>query len=261
MLLNTHTWILREYASERLNRDNLDILIYNVMPDILPIHRDITPEMTHRIERLIDVPPAHRKARFIQFHLLVDDLSHHGHITHKGRGRSENASGGYAFRKGLLLTRPMIGLHGRLCGDISAEEALYRSHLIIEMAVDLLVYKRYPEIVSLFSEAVESTLAGRLESLIGTLSWAYSMPEGLAREAVLQGMAAYRNEILRRSVSLEGRTDLFIHKFYGRADADGALKAGVRDLLLMGIESVADYEDFLSATLHEIAKAGFDGGL
>ncbi len=261
MLLNTHTWILREFASSRLNRENLDILIYNVMPDILPIHRDITPEMTHRMDRLLDVPPAYRKARFIQFHLLVDDLSHHGHITRRGRERSENASDGYAFRKGLLLTRPMIDLHGRLFGKISAEEALYRSHLIIEMAVDLLVYNRYPEIVPLFSEAVELTLEGRLESLIETLTWAYSMPEGLAREAVLQGTAAYRNEILRRSVSLEGRTDLFIHKFYGGASADGSLKAGVRDLLQMGIESVADYEDFLSTTLQEIAKAGFDGEL
>ena len=260
MLLNTHTWILKEYASERLNRENLDILIYNVMPDILPIHRGITPDMTHRIERFLDVPPAYRKARYIQFHLLVDDLSHHGHITRRGRERSENSSGGYAFRKGRLLTRAMIDLHRRLFSEISGDEALYRSHLIIEMAVDLLVYRRYPEIVTLFSEAVELTLAGRLESLIESLSWAYSMPVDLAREAVLQGMAAYRNEILRRSVSLEGRTDLFIYKFYS-GNADGALKAGVRDLLQMGIESVADYEDFLSATLQEIAKAGFDGGL
>jgi hypothetical protein len=29
----------------------------------------------------------------------------------------------------------------------------------------------------------------------------------------------------------------------------------------MGIESVADYEDFLSATLLEITRAGFDGNL
>ena len=28
----------------RLRPDHLDILIYNVMPDILPIHRDITPD-------------------------------------------------------------------------------------------------------------------------------------------------------------------------------------------------------------------------
>ena len=260
MLLNTHTWILREFASVRLNRENLDVLIYNVMPDILPIHRDITPEMTHRMERLMDIPPAYGKARFIQFHLLVDDLSHYGHITRRGRARSENASDGYAFRKGLILTPAMIELHRRLSGEISTEEALYRSHLIIEMAVDLLVYRRYPEIVTLFSEAVELTLAGRLEALIATLSWAYSMPVELAREAVLQGMAAYRNEILRRSVSLEGRTDLFIHKFYGGA-ADGTLKAGVRNLLQMGIESVVDYEDFLSTTLQEISKAGFEGEL
>ncbi|HTZ39851.1 MAG TPA: hypothetical protein VMB77_06825, partial [Syntrophales bacterium] len=112
--MNTHTWILREFASARLNRENLDVLIYNVMPDILPIHRDITPEMTHRMERLMDVPPAYGKARFIQFHLLVDDLSHYGHITRRGRARSENASDGYAFRKGLILTPAMIELHRRL---------------------------------------------------------------------------------------------------------------------------------------------------
>jgi hypothetical protein len=260
MLLNTHTWILREFAAARLCRDNIDILIYNVMPDILPIHRDITPEMTHRMERFLEIPPGYGKARFIQFHLLVDDLSHHGHITRRGHERSDNASEGYAFRKGASLTKAMVDLHSGLDEDISEEEALYRSHLIIEMAVDLVVYKQYPELVTLFSEAVELTLAGRLEALIETLSWAYSMPKGLAREAVVQGMAAYRNEILRRSVSLEGRTDLFIHKFYG-GPVNEKMRAGIRDLLQMGIESVADYEVFLSATLHEISKAGFDGGL
>jgi hypothetical protein len=260
MLLNTHTWLLKEYAGARLCPDNLDILIYNVMPDILPIHRDITPEMTHRMDRLMSVPPRHGKARFIQFHLLVDDLSHYGHITRRGHDRLENATGGYAYRKGAALAAAMIELHGRHDGEIPVDEALYRSHLIIEMAVDLVIFGQYPGVVELFSQAVEWTLENRLEPLASTLAWAYSLPEGLARDAVVQGMAAYRNEILRRSVSLEGRTDLFLHKFYGGV-AGEKLRSGVRDLLQRGIESVADGEEFLSATLTEIAKAGFDGGL
>jgi len=260
MLLNTHTWLLKEYAGARLRRDNLDILIYNVIPDILPIHRDITPEMTHRMGRHVPVPPGHAKARFIQFHLLVDDLSHHGHITHRGHERSDHATGGYAYRKGAALAAEMIALHGRHDGEIPLDEALYRSHLIIEMAVDLVVFRRYPGVVELFSQAVEWTLENRIESLSDTLVWAYSLPEKLAREAVLQGMDAYRNEILRRSVSLEGRMDLFLHKFYGGV-AGEQVRSGVRQLLQRGIESVADGEEFLSATLLEIAKAGFDGGL
>jgi hypothetical protein len=260
MLLNTHTWLLKEYAGDRLRRDNLDILIYNVIPDILPIHRDITPEMTHRMDRLAPVPPERVKARFIQFHLLVDDLSHHGHITQRGHDRSDHATGGYAYLKGAALADEMIEMHGRHNGEIILDEALYRSHLIIEMAVDLVIFRRYPGIVDLFSEAVEWTLENRLEGLAGTLAWAYSLPEGLARDAVVQGMAAYRNEILRRSVSLEGRTELFLHKFYGGV-AGKQVRSGVRGLLQRGIESVADGEEFLSATLTEIAKAGFDGGL
>ena len=260
MLLNTHTWLLKEYAGARLCPDHLDILIYNVMPDILPIHRDITPEMTHRIERLRTVPPEHGKARFIQFHLLVDDLSHHGHITRRGHDRFENASGGYAYLKGAALAASMIELHGRDDGEIPVDEALYRSHLLIEMAVDLVVYRRYPENMELFSQAVEWTLENRLESLVGTLAWSYSLPEALVRDAVVQGMAAYRNDILRRSVSLEGRTELFLHKFYGGV-AGEKVRSGIRDLLQRGIESVADIEEFLSATLQEIAKAGFDGEL
>ncbi len=260
MLLNTHTWLLREYAGARLCPDNLDILIYNVMPDILPIHRDITPEMTHRIERFGPVAPEHAKARFIQFHLLVDDLSHHGHITRRGHDRFENASGGYAYLKGAALAQNMIELRGRHDGKIPMEEALYRSHLLIEMAVDLVLFGRYPEIVELFSQAVEWTLENRLEGLVGTLAWSYSLPEALARDAVVQGMSAYRNEILRRSVSLEGRTELFLNKFYGGV-AGEKVRSGIRDLLQRGIESVADCEEFLSATLQEIAKAGFDGGL
>jgi hypothetical protein len=260
MLLNTHTWILREYAGVSLCRDNLDVLLYNVMPDILPIHRDITPEMTHRMERLMVVPAVHARARFIQFHLLVDDVSHHGHITRRGHERFENACDGYAYRKGASLVPAMVGLHGNQGITLSLEEALYRSHLIIEMAVDLVVYKRCPEIVDLFSEAVEVTLENHLGGLVETLGWAYSMPEALVRDAVLQGMAAYRNEILKRSVSLEGRTDLFLLKFYGGAQ-DETVRAGIRDLLQMGIECVVDSEDFLSTTLQEISRAGFDGKL
>ncbi len=260
MLLNTHTLLLRKYAGKRLEPGNLDILVYNVMPDILPIHRDITPEQTHRIERFAAVPPVHGKARFIQFHLLVDDLSHHGHVTLRGHDREENHSDGYAFRKGALLAGGMAELHRRRGDILTAEEALYRSHLIIEMAVDLVLYRRFPETVDLFARAVEWTIENRIEELVAALAWAYGLAERLARESVMQGLEAYRNEILRRSVSLEGRTDLFLWKFYG-GDADGEVRAGVRDLLQQGIESVADHETFLSATLQEIANAGFDGGL
>lgn len=260
MLLNTHTLLLKEYAGDRLGRDNLDILIFNVMPDILPIHRDITPEMTHRMERLCRVPPGHERARFIQFHLLVDDLSHHGHITRNGHDRSENESGGYAFRKGEALSREMVRMHGRLGEALDAGEALYRSHLIIEMAVDLVIYRRQPEIIDLFSRAVEVTLERNVDGLVDTLAWAYAIPVRLAREALLQGMEAYRDEILKRSVSLEGRIDLFLRKFC-RGDSGETTRECVRDLLEKGIESVADHEHFLSATLREIAASGFDGGL
>lgn len=262
MLLNTHTWLLKEYAGARLCRDNLDILLYNVMPDILPIHRDITPEMTHRLERFRAVPSRHGKARFCQFHLLVDDLSHHGHLTLRGYDRFESASQGYAYRRGSLVAQTIMEMQRRSDGGIPPGEAMYRSHLIIEMAVDLVVFERHPEIVELFSEAVELTLADRerLEGLIETLTWTYSMPEGLARDAVAQGMAEYRNEILRKSVSIEGRTQLFLNKFY-RGVAGDAMRDGILNLLRMGIESVADNEEFLSTTLQEIAKSGFDGGL
>ena len=260
MLLNTHTLLLREYAGKRLKPGNLDILVYNVMPDILPIHRDITPEMTHRLERFGPVPPVHGKARFLQFHLLVDDLSHHGHVTLRGHDRDENHSDGYAFRKGSLLAGDMVALHRRRGDVLTAEEALYRSHLIIEMAVDLVLYRRFPETVDLFARAVEWTIENRIEGLVAALAWAYGMTERLARESSLQGLEAYRNDILRRSVSLEGRTELFLWKFYG-GNAEDELRAGVRALLQQGIESVADHETFLSATLQEITDAGFDGGL
>ena len=260
MLLNTHTLLLREYAGGRLGQDNLDVLIYNVMPDILPIHPDITPEMTHRLERLRSVPPGREKARFIQFHLLVDDLSHYGRITRRGHDRSENETGGYAFRKAEALSGEMGSLHGRLGLAIDAGEALYRSHLIVEMAVDLVIHRRQPGVVDLFSRAVEATLGERVDGLVSTLGWAYAMPEWLVRDAVMQGMAAYRDEILRRSVSLEGRVELFLRKFFGGLAGDPE-RRGVRALVEQGIESVADHEDFLQTTLREISASGFEGGL
>jgi len=50
MLMMTHTWILKEFLGSDF-RDSLDLYVYNVCPDLLPIHKCITSEFTHGISR------------------------------------------------------------------------------------------------------------------------------------------------------------------------------------------------------------------
>lgn len=96
MLLLAHTWILKEFLAldPRKCRDP-DIYIHNLSPDILTIHEAIKPVTTHGISRFRNFPSRYKKAAFVQFHLLVDDMAHYGEITDDLNNVFNPDSGGY----------------------------------------------------------------------------------------------------------------------------------------------------------------------
>lgn len=257
MLLHTHTWILREfmrrYAREAISPD---IFVYNVLPDILPIHESITSQMTHRVPRFRSIPADFQKALFVQFHLMVDDVAHYGAITEAGTDQFDADPGGYAYEKGKDLVPRIMDLHQRMKQPISLDSAVYRSHMMIEMAFDLLLFEREGSLVGLFTDALEDSLRRRKSEMVSTLQWLLGIPGTTLGDAIDKGFRAYGGNRIRQTMSLEGRTRLYIEKFDYDGD-DGLVWSGVRGLVRRGMELSEDYELFLSRTLKIIRDAGF----
>ncbi|MGB4547970.1 MAG: hypothetical protein WBI10_03520 [Syntrophales bacterium] len=233
-----------------------DIFVYNVIPDILPIHESITSQMTHRIPRFRAIPPDFGKALFVQFHLMVDDVAHYGTVTEAGTDEFHSDPGGYAYEKGKDLVPRILDLHRRIQKPIHPDSAIYRSHMMIEMAFDLLLFQREGSLVSLFTDALDHTLRRSRPEMVSTLHWLLDIPVQTLEEAIDRGFRAYGGDRIQSTMSLAGRTRLYIEKFEYDSD-DGEVWRGVEDLVRRGMELSEGYELFLSRTLKIIKKAGF----
>jgi hypothetical protein len=259
MLMLTHTWLLKELIGvDHIIRDNLDIFAYNVSPDLLTIHPSITPKMTHRIPLSSRLPAQHRKAAFIQFHLLVDDMAHYGKI---GEGADTGFdfnpnSNGYAYVKGRSLVQPIMNFYRDIGAEVSFSDAAYRSHIIIEMAFDLTVNQKNGSLTALFSEALSYTVENKFSEFSKTLSWFFSIEQKTITEAIEKGIKLYTKDRMDSLMSLDGRVHLYAAKFHHDPD-DNSIRNNIKNLFTKGMYLVADYEDFLHTTLKATEKSGF----
>ncbi|MBE9547441.1 MAG: hypothetical protein IMF10_08110, partial [Proteobacteria bacterium] len=254
----THTWLLKKFiGAGHISRDNLDIFAYNVSPDFLPIHQSITPEMTHGIPRLSGLPRKYRKAAFVLFHLLVDDMAHHGRIGGENAVPGFNPnSNGYAYAKGRPLIRPIMDFHKELGEEISFGEAAYRSHLIIEMSFDLVLYRKDSTLTALLSEALNYTIENKLSEFSKTLAWIFDIRQEIVAEAINKGVTVYTKARFDNLMNVEGRICLYADKFRHDSD-DDRICGGIKNLFSQGMDLVADHEVFLHTTLEAIKKSGF----
>ena len=252
----THTWILKEFlGTDRLSRDVLDMFVYNVSPDILSIHGTITSDMTHGIPRFRPLPRQYKKAAFVHFHLLVDDIAHHGKISRTAvRGFNPN-SDGYTYVKGRPLVRPIMDFYKSIGKEIGYSRAAYQSHMIIEMTFDLVLHQARGngELIPLFCEALEYTVQNRLREFSETNAWLFGIGEEIIDEAIRQGRDACSMDRMGRFMDMEGRIGLCIDKF-GLDRNDDSTWRGMKNLIASGMALVADYEDFLYPAMREIKK-------
>ena len=61
MFMLTHTYFLQKFlgAADVKNID-LDIYVYNIVPDLLTIHPQISSNRTHKIRRFLHIPAQQR---------------------------------------------------------------------------------------------------------------------------------------------------------------------------------------------------------
>ncbi|MFA4916471.1 MAG: hypothetical protein WC560_07355 [Syntrophales bacterium] len=259
MLMLTHTWILKEFLGRgRLSSDVLDLFVYNISPDILPFHKAITSNMTHGIPRFLRLPNQYKKAAFVLFHLLVDDIAHHGKIGKTAVRNFNPNSDGYTYVKGKPLIRPIMDFYKSIGREIDYSHAAYQSHLIIEMTFDLALHQGMgsDNLVPLFCDALEYTVQNKIEEFGEVQAWLLNISEEIIADAIRQGKHTCSRDRMSRFMNVEGRVGLYLDRF-GLDRNDDSTRAGIRNLLNCGMALVSDYEDFLYPTIKEIRNSPF----
>jgi hypothetical protein len=261
MLILTHTWILREYIKKHFKRKNCkQLYAYNIVPDILSVHKSITSSATHAIRKRKKIPEGFKEAAFVQFHLLVDDIAHHGEILSKTSVKKFNPnSKGYSYVKGKKLIEQVMELHKSLGEAISFTRASYESHMIVEMAFDVVINreKNNQELTMLLYEALQDIMKNRMGKFCKILSWYYGINEKIITDAMNQAFALCKIETLNAFMGMEGKVNLYAGKF-SLDKKNPLVREEISSLMLNGIALVSDYGDFLAKAITAIEDYRFN---
>ncbi|MDX9745965.1 MAG: hypothetical protein WCX84_02055 [Syntrophales bacterium] len=261
MLMLTHTWILRELLDlAGLEVTTPDIFVYNVCPDILPIHRSVHSSMTHRIPRFMKVPPEFRKAHYVQIHLLADDIAHHGRICEEVVTEFNPDATGYTYVMGKSLVDPIMDYCARFGCAVNRLEAIYRSHMIVELSID--VYLRETAagngLIDLFQDAMAKTDRYYMPEFTKTLSWLFGVEESVIREAMNHAMDFYTLEKMIRFTKGDERVPRYV-RIFGADDANESACAGMEELMDQGMSLIGDPTAYLHGVVRAIRESPYCG--
>lgn len=258
MLMLTHTYLLQQVmGASNIKQSEPDIYIYNIAPDLLTIHPDISANQTHSINRFIQAPPDHKRTAYIMFHLLVDDLAHYGNISLQFQEGFDPHSAGYTYVKGRHLISSILELHKIIDKDISYNDAAYRSHLIIEMIYDLVILSRINEdkSIELLEDAIHFTLDRRENEFCDDIAWLYGIEKDHARYVLKNAVSYITRERLERIMNIEGRIRLFTDKFGLRND-NSMFAEAIQTLFQDALNSIEN-EEFLQQIATTIRNYGW----
>jgi hypothetical protein len=178
MFMLTHTYFLQKFLGAANVKDiDLDVYVYNIIPDLLTIHPQISSDKTHKIQKSLQIYAQYPRSAYVMFHLLVDDLSHYGYICSNYQEEFDSNSKGYSYLKGKHLINSILDLHKIIKKEISYEEAAYQSHLIIEMIYDLVILNQINSFktIDLLAEAIDFTVKNKMDEFIATINWLYDV--------------------------------------------------------------------------------------
>jgi len=259
MLMLTHTYLLQRILGVRaFDSNDLDAYVYNIVPDLLTIHPDITSQQTHKIKRLLHVPERYPKAAYIMFHLLTDDLSHYGSICPDIIDEFNPDSQGYSYIRGKPLIHSLLDLHRSIDNEISYNDAAYRSHLIIEMIYDLVIsdHINVEKTIEILAEAINFTASKKIDEFVSIINWIYNFDENQIREVIEKTSRFLTIDRMQKIMNMEGRIRLYADKFSLKIN-DPLIADGVRKLFLQARDLVDDNEVFLIETEKSIKKYGW----
>jgi len=255
----THTYFLQKFlAVANLKDIDLDIYVYNIVPDLLTIHPQISPDKTHNLQRSLQIPAEYSRSAYVMFHLLVDDLSHYGYICSDGRKEFDSNSNGYSYLKGKHLINSILDLYKVIGRKISHDEAIYQSHLIIEMIYDLVILDQINSLktIDLLVESINFTSRNKMDEFIATINWLYNFKENAIDEVMKKASSYITKEGMEGIMNISGRINLYREKFGLKTD-DQLFYDNVKNLFQYARDLIDDDESFLRETSQTIKNYGW----
>jgi hypothetical protein len=255
----THTYFLQKFLGAADVKDiDLDVYVYNIVPDLLTIHPQISSDKTHKIRRSLQIPAQYPRSAYVMFHLLVDDLSHYGYICSNGQEEFDSNSQGYSYLKGKHLINSILDLHKIIKKKISYKEAAYQSHLIIEMIYDLVILNQINSFktINLLAEAINFTVKNKMDEFVATINWLYDMEKNEIDEIMKKASTYITKEGLERLMNIESRIHLYKDKF-GLKSNDQLFYDGLENLFQQARDLIDDDELFFRETIQTIKNYGW----
>jgi len=253
MFMLTHTYFLQKVLGAADIKDiGLDVFVYNIAPDLLTIHPRIGPDKTHKIRRSLQIPKQYSKSVYVIFHLLVDDLSHYGYISDY-QEEFNTDSKGYSYIKGKYLIKSILELYKAIKKEISYSEAVYQSHLIIEMIYDLVILNHINSFktIDLLVEAINFTVNNKMNEFSDTINWLYDLDKNEINEVMKNALLYITKEGMESIMNIEGRINLYKDKF-GLKSNELFFYDGLRNLFQQAIDLIDDDELFFLETMQII---------
>ena len=259
MLMLTHTYLLQNILGmSGIKNHDLDVFVYNIVPDLLTIHQNINSEQTHSIKRLWQIPPLYPKVAYIMFHLLVDDLTHYGLICSGIPDDFNPNSQGYSYIKGKPLINLILDFQKRFNKEVSYNDAAYRSHVIVEMIYDLVIINHINnnQTIGLLEDAICFTAENKMDEFVATVNWLYGLDKGEACEVLKKACSYITKEKIQKIMNIEGRIRLYTDKF-GLPSDDPVCYADIKNIFLQSKKLLDDDELFLRETTEAVRKHGW----
>jgi len=254
MFMLTHTYFLQKVLDAADVKDiDPDAYVYNIAPDLLTIHPMISPDKTHKIRRSLQIPEQYSKSAYVIFHLLVDDLSHYGYISSDYEEGFSTDSKGYSYIKGRHLIKSILELHQLIKKEISYTEAVYQSHLIIEMIYDLVILNHINSYntIELLVEAIKFTVNNKLDEFATTMNWLYNFDKNEIDEVMKNALLYITKEGMENIMNIEGRINLYKGKF-GLQSNERLFDDILDNLFQQAIDLIDDDELFFLETMQII---------
>jgi hypothetical protein len=254
MFMLTHTYFLQKYLDiTDIKNIDLDVYVYNIVPDLLTIHPRISPNKTHKIQRSLQIPAQYSRSAYVIFHLLVDDLSHYGYICSDYQEEFDSNAKGYSYVKGKHLINAILDLHKIIDKEISYKEAAYQSHLIIEMIYDLVIINQIDsfQTIDILVKAINFTLKNKMKEFVATINWLYDVEKDEINEVMKNASVYITKERMESIMNMESRIHLYKDKFGLKSD-DQLFCDGLINLFQQARDLIDDDELFFRETIQTI---------
>lgn len=254
MFMLTHTFFLQKVLCHAgVKHVEPDIYVYNIAPDLLAMHPLINSAKTHILQRSLQIPSQYPKSAYVIFHLLVDDLSHHGYISSGEQEEFNLNSQGYSYIKGITLIESIMDLYKMIDREISYGDAVYQSHLIIEMIFDLVILKHINSFhtVDILVEAIKYTVKNKMKEFIDTINWIYGLDVNEINEVMKSALFFITKEKMDGIMNIEGRINLYKDKF-GLQSNEKLFCDSMKNLFQRAMDLINDDEMFFLETAQVI---------